>query len=232
MLVVVGVVGPHRVEPGVKVRIAHLAAAGDGRLGVTALDQHGREQQVVGAAGTGRARRKRRAGRLQHVHQVGRHGRGHETRHHGRDHATHVLAGLELLLNLDMRGHVAGPRPHHDGHVAPLEPRLRQRPARRGQRQTRLPPQKASLGLGHAHVRVGELALILPRDLAPALQRHAGGIRGKGRVAPFTQHRFDSPEVIAEVTQHPGARHDHLAVAVARTPIAHLVCAVLLVPLG
>ena len=41
-----------------------------------------------------------------------------------------------------------------------------------------------------------------------------------------------TPEIIAEVTKDPGAGHDHLAVAVSRTPIAHLVCAALLVPLG
>ena len=225
VLVVVRVVGAHRIESGVEVRIALLAAAGDGRLGVPRLDQHRRQQDVVGAAGAGGAGRERRPRRLQHVHQIGRGGRGHHPRDHRREHAPAVAAGLQLLLDVDVRADVAGTRAHHHGEIAPLQPRLREGAPRGTERQPRLTAEEAALRLADAEVGIGERAWILPRDLTAAVDRHAGRVERERRVAPLPQHGFDGGEIVAEVTEHAGAGDDHVPVAAARTPIPHLVCA-------
>ena len=70
---------------------------------------------------------------------------------------------------------------------------------------------------------VAELALILTGDLTAAVHRHAGRVKCEWRVTAFAQHGCDGGEIVAEVTQHSGARDDHFPVAAARTPILHLV---------
>ena len=225
MVVVVGVVGAHRVEPGVEVRVRLLAAPRHRGVAVPGLDQHRRQQQVVRTARAGGAGREGGTGRAEHVYEVRRHRGRHQAGHHGRQDAPHVPGLGKLVLDLHVRAHVAGARAHDHREVAPVETRLGHRAPGGCERQARLAPHEAALGLGDADVVVGQLARVDAGDLAAPVHRHGRRVGHERRAAPFAQHRLDRGQVVAHVAQDARPGHHDVPPALTRARVAHLACA-------
>ena len=217
LVVALPVIGSHRIEPRIEMRVRDLDAARERCVHDAGLDEARCEKDVVSTSGAGRARRERRTLCTQSTREVRRYRRGHELRDDGGGHASHPRISRAFPQS---RGGLRHPPRHSGDDREPfgLDARLREGGARGFESQACGATHEAPLLLAEPERRRVEIAGIKADDLAPATILHGRLVDRERSVVARAKIRRNTLENHRQSGSIPPLREDDLSLMSCHIP--------------